>query len=741
MIQQLLRLINYAIAILLALAIATVYWYLYRPLPQRSGAIDALVEAPVTVDFDARGEPHIKGASLDDVLFAQGYVTAQDRLWQMDALRRYTAGDLAEAVGPGAVETDRESRRLRLRRVAEEAYLTLPPADRAAMAAYTRGVNAFMLSHLKSLPVEFVLLGYQPRPWSVIDCLLVSIYMFRDLTTSWRDEITKRDMLAAGDPAKVEYLYPVRAGWEALPGSNSWALAGRHTASGKPLLSNDMHLAYSLPGIWYMTHLTAPRLDVAGVSLPGVPGVIVGHNQRIAWGITNLGFDVQDLYIEQIDEQNGRYTYQGQPQQARLEREIIRVKGAPPVEIGVWVTRHGPLFVTEGGAHMALRWTLYLPGLLQYPILDIDRAQNWQQFTAVLERFPGPASNFVYADVDGNIGYHAAGKLPIRAGYRGDVPVDGASGKFDWDGFIPFDKLPAYFNPPGGIIDTANQNPFPVDYPYPLNGQFAPPERSVQIHHLLESHESWKPEDLLKVQGDVYAAFGKFLAGQLVAAYDKRQAHNSSLDPAVALLRGWNGQMDRTLAAPLIMALAYQQVRTAVAERAAPDKGLAYDGKLAQAVVEKLLRERPPGWFDDYDEMLLRALVDAVEEGRRMQGRDIRAWQYGNWMRIGITHPVTHQVPLIGKYFDIEPAPVSGWNTTVKQVTRTLGPSMRMNADLGDWDHSLLNGLTGQSGQILSSHYRDQWADYYAVRSYPMQFRKVDVRSELTFRPSAAPRE
>ena len=735
MFSRLLRLINYAIALLLLLVLGLVYWFVWRPLPQRSGTVEADIGAPVPVAFDARGVPQIRAASLEDALFVQGYVTAQDRLWQMDMLRRVTAGDVSEVVGPAGLDNDRESRRLRLRRIAENAYTTLPIADRAAMAAYARGINAFIDAHRNALPVEFTLLGYQPRPWSVVDSLLVCIYMFRDLTTSWRDELLKRGMLASGDPAKVQYLFPVRVGWESPPGSNSWALAGRHTASGKPLLSSDMHLEYSLPGIWYMVHLAAPDLDVAGVSLPGVPGVIVGHNRRIAWGITNLQFDVQDLYQEPIDEQNGRYLYQGKPAQARLERELIRVKGSNPVELAFWVTRHGPVFLTENGARFALQWTLAVHGIVQYPILDLDRAQNWQQFTAALERFPGPGSNFVFADVDGNIGYHAAGKLPKRTGYSGDLPVDGASGKYEWEGFIPFDELPATYNPPSGIVVSANQNTFPAGYPYPVNGNFAPPDRSVQIRHLLSAREGWKAADLLPVQGDVYDAFGKFLARQLVAAYEKRQAHNPSLDPAIAALRAWNGQMDRRQAAPFIIALTYQQVRLAIAENAAPGQGAAYDYKLAQAVVEKLLRERPAGWFDDYDEMLLRALVDAVEEGRRMQGKEITRWQYGNYMRIGVVHPVTHQVPVIGKYFDIAPVPMSGWNTTVKQVTRALAPSMRMNADLGDWDRSLLNVMTGQSGQILSSHYRDEWPDYYAVRSYPMPFGKVESKSVMTFRP------
>ena len=305
-----------------------------------------------------------------------------------------------------------------MRRIAEAAYATLPAADRAAFAAYARGVNYFIATHPTGLPLEFTLLGYQPRPWSVVDSLLVCLYMYRDLTTTWRDEILKRDMLANGDRQKVEFLFPLAAGAGPQPGSNAWAIAGSLTASGKPLLSNDMHLDYSLPGIWYMTHLQAPGIDVSGVALPGAPGVMVGHNQRIAWGITNLQFAVQDLYIEQFDDRTGRYFYRGQVEQARPERELIRVKGQPPFEIVVWVTRHGPLYVTDGNIHMALRWTAAEPGAIQFPILDIDRAQNWPQFTAALERFPGPGSNFVYADTAGNIGFHVAGKLPQRRGYQ-----------------------------------------------------------------------------------------------------------------------------------------------------------------------------------------------------------------------------------------------------------------------------------------------------------------------------------
>ena len=730
--------VNLGIAIALAAALALAYWYVWRPLPPASGRVVAPLSAAAAVSFDRLGVPHIRAATQEDALFVQGYVTAQDRLWQMDALRRFAAGDLAEILGPAGLESDRDARRLRIRRIAEASYAALPAADRAAYAAYARGVNFFIAQHLGSLPLEFTLLGYQPRPWSVVDSIVVCLNMFRDLTTSWRDEIVKRNMLAAGDRQKVDFLFPLGAGLGPQPGSNAWALAGSRTASGKPLLSNDIHLAYSLPGIWYMTGLQAPGLDVSGVALPGAPGVIVGHNQRIAWGITNLEFDAQDLYLEKFDDRTGRYEYRGQMEQARAEREIIRVKDQPASEITVWVTRHGPVIYAEGNARMALRWVAGEPNVFEYPILDIDRARNWTEFTGALARFPGPGSNFVYADVDGNIGYHAAGKLPIRRGFAGDTPVDGASGDFEWDGFIPFERLPAAFNPPSGLIVSANQSTFPADYPYPVNGRFAAPGRARQIRDAVSARGKWRAEDMLAIQKDVYSGFYKFLAEQIVTAYDRRATPNPGMDSTVALLRGWNGQMAKDQAAPFAISLAYRYIRSAAAENAAPGSGPQYESTLAPLAVEKLLRERPAGWFSDYDAMLLRALVDAVEEARRLQGPDPRRWQYGSYLKIAINHPVIHQLPLVGTYFDIGPVPMSGAESTVKQTTRVLAPSMRMNADLGDWDRSLLNITTGQSGQILSGHYRDQWEAYYHGLSFPMQFGKVEAKSKLEFAPAAA---
>ncbi len=438
----LLRAVNLSIAVLALALLATAFWFTWRPLPETSGEIAAPIRAKAEVVRDSLGVPHIHAESWEDAIFLQGYATAQDRLWQLDAERRFAAGELAEIVGPTALETDREAHRLRLRRLAESEEKNLTPASRAIFAAYARGVNYFIETHRDRLPLEFTLLRYEPRPWRISDSLLVGLQMARELTNSWRDDLNKQKMLEKGDPAKVSYLWPERTGGESQPGSNAWAVSGAHTASGKPILANDPHLVWGAPATWWQVHLVAPDLDVAGMSLPGLPAVILGHNRKIAWGMTNLGYDVEDLFTEQINLQTGQYLYQGRVEQGALERDVIAVKGALPVESFTYMTRQGPVFLNEDNRNYVLRWSPTGAEAFDYPFLDLDRASNWKEFNEVLARFPGPSQNFVYADVEGNIGYHAAGQLPIRSGCRGDVPADGSKGDCEWKGYIPYDELP-----------------------------------------------------------------------------------------------------------------------------------------------------------------------------------------------------------------------------------------------------------------------------------------------------------
>ncbi|MEP6537788.1 MAG: penicillin acylase family protein [Bryobacteraceae bacterium] len=722
------------VAVALVAALVTVYWVVYRVLPKTSGEIHAPVSAGASITRDSLGVPHIVAGSVEDALFLQGYATAQDRLWQMELIRRFAAGELSEVLGRVTLEADRDSRRLRLRRLAEEHYKGLDAKERSYLAAYARGVNYFLETHAKSLPVEFTLLRIDPRPWSVVDSILVGLGMYRDMTASWKDELQRAKMQKGAEPAMFQYLYPKRSGGDVQPGSNAWVLGGKRTASGKPLLANDPHLEFAMPSTWYLLHMRAPGMNVSGSTLPGVPSVIIGHNERIAWGMTNLHFDVQDLYAEKLNLQTGQYLFQGKVEQARLERELIRVKGEKPVEFANWVTRHGPVWNTDGGQVLTLRWIGAEPGIFRFPMIDLDMARNWQEFRAAVSRFYAPGQNFVYADVDGNIGYQAAGKLPIRASYDGDLPADGSTGADEWTGFIPFEELPSLYNPPSGLIISANQNPFPKDFKYRVNGLFAPYYRPRQILNLLSAKSGWKPEEMLAVQKDVYSGLSLFLAKQIVTAYDKRGAQNPSLTDPVKILRDWNGQMEKDLAAPFLVSLIYQHLRRTVAERVTADGGAVYDSPMSGPALENLLRARPASWFADYDQMLLRVFVSAVEEGRRIQGRNANKWKYGEYLDLALKNPIIGQIPWIGPYFNIGPVPMSGSPTSVKQTSKRLGPSMRFVADLSDWEKSLQNITIGESGQVLSWHYKDQWDAYYTGHSFPMRFGKVEG-SVLTVTP------
>lgn len=730
----LLRAINLSIAVLLLALIGAIYWYAWRPLAQTSGEISAPVSAGATVSRDALGVPHIAASTIEDAIFLQGYVTAQDRLWQMDGLRRLAAGELAEVIGKSALEADQDARRSRLARIADESEKAMPAADRAILAAYARGVNFYLETHRGRLPVEFTLLNYEPRPWSKRDTVLAGLQMYRTLTSSWHDEINKLHMLQKGDRAKVEFLFPVRSGSESQPGSNAWVISGARSSTGKPILANDPHLDFTVPSTWYMVHLQAPGLNVTGVSLPGAPGVIIGHNDRIGWGVTNLQFDVQDLYREKFDAQTGRYAFGDRVEQARLERGAIAIKGAKTTEFDQWVTRHGPVLLNDEKQNYALRWAASDAASFQFPFLELNRARNWEEFKTAIARFPGPGQNFVYADVDGNIGYHATGRLPIRpANCRGDVPAEGAAADCEWQGFVPFDELPQFYNPASGVIVTANQNPFAEDYKYPVAGNFAPHYRSRGIRLKLEAQAKWQPKEMIGIQKDVYSEFSDFLATQMVAAWDSKK--DSGLTDAVNLLRGWTGQMEKRTAAPMVVQLAYEELRKAVAERAAPGLADAYDFAMSPAVIERLLRERPAGWFDDYDQLLLKCLTQGIAVGRRIQGSRPVKWDYGQFMELKIAQPVDGQVPMIGKYFDIGPVAMSGSSTTIKQTTRRLGPSMRMTVDFSDLEKSTMNITVGESGQPLSRHYKDQWNAYYGATSFPMQFGHVDAKDVLIVKP------
>ena len=734
------RILNVSIAVLIVLIALAVYWYALRPLPKTSGELTAPISAPAVIKRDARGVPHIEASSWQDAIFLQGYATAQDRLWQMDGLRRFGAGELAEVFGPSLSASDERARRMRMRAIAEAAVNRLSPDVRALMVEYARGVNYFLDTHRGDYSLEFSLPGrqYDPRPWTLADSILVGLVMYRDLTDKSNFKLDKGKLLGlATDPAKMHMLFPAVEGEYVSPGSNAWAVSGAHTADGAPMAANDPHLAYGIPGTWHLVHLKAPGLNVSGAALPGLPSVITGHNEQIAWGVTNLQSDVLDLYVEQIDERTGRYLFQGKAEQAQLDTETIGVRGDKPITLNIWVTRHGPIVFHESGKSYSMRWTANEG--FDFPFFAIDQARNWDQFRAALARFWGPPQNFVYGDRAGNIGYQAAGRVPMRRNFDGDVPLDGASGTYEWDGYIPFEQMPSIYNPPSGIVATANQDPFPADYAYRVTGDYADKYRIRQIRALLSAKPKLTVDDMLAIQKDVYSAFDLFLAQQAAAAVAKRGATDGELRTAAAQLRGWTGQMDKDEAAPMIAELLHDQLAQSLVRSLVPNQSnrAIPDIYPRPQVIETLLRTGPHGWVknEDWDGWLINNLNAALAQGRRREGSRIASWQWGRVHAWNLAHPVGKQLPFISGFFDIGPVPMSGAGTSVKQTTISLGPSERMVVDLGDLDRSVQNLVTGESGFVASSHYKDQWPAYYAGKSFPMQFDHVDAQDVLRVTP------
>lgn len=717
-------------------ALSVAWWTTRRVLPPTTGEILTAVHAPVVVTRDAEHVPHIRAANIEDALFAQGYITAQERLFQMDYMRRQAAGELAAIFGSRALTSDTEMRRLRLRRVAAMHAANLTPVERQALAAYARGVNYFIEQNLGRLPVEFTLLEYDPAPWSIQDSVLVGLEMARTLSLSFREEILKSSLLSVGEPALVQQLFPLRTGLEPQPGSNAWAVSGAHTQSGKPLLAGDPHLAFTLPGIWYEIHLQAPGLNVTGASLPGAPAVIIGHNDHFAWSNTNLHFDVSDLYKEQTNLPAGVARFENSLERLRVEQEVIAVRGSRPVTIAVISSRHGPIMGAEGNQQLALRWTATDPGGFTFPFLELNMAKNWNEFRAALSRFAGPAQNYVYADREGNIGYQAAGRLPIREGFSGDVPADGASGKFEWKGYIPFEDLPSYYNPPSGFVVTANENPFPASYRYPVSGYFSPHYRAAQIHSRLRKRTKWDAPGMASIQRDVYSAFHHFLARELARVGKARGSANPKMAEAGDLLATWNGLMEPDAPQPYIVKLTYDHLRRAIVDRAAPGRGASCNEGIGYAVVERLLRQRPKEWFSDYDAVLLRAFTAALDEGDRIINLNPGRWRYGPHNQLKLSHPILGDLKWVGGLlFTIGPAPMPGAATTVFQFSGRVGPSMRLIADLADWDRSTLTTPTGQSGLVLSGHYRDRWEPYIGGHELPWRFTNP-TGDQLTLKPN-----
>jgi penicillin G amidase len=784
------RILRWLVLIALAILAGVVaygYYVAHSALPQLDGRLQVSgLAAPVTVTRDRQGVPTIEAASLDDLFFAQGYVTAQDRLWQMDVMRRFGSGELSEILGEDLLKLDREQRILGLRAAAKKAIEMASPRDRAFFDAYAHGVNAFIGTHGDRLPIEFRILHYRPKPWTAEDSVVIANSMVKDLNYHYfYDALSREKILAKLGPELTADLY-VNRSWhdrpptvmredltepdndpngsdddddddspdnsvtqktpmssDALPaegipvnGSNDWVISGAHTVTGKPLLSNDMHLGHQMPNLWYEAHLHSGALDVAGVTLPGMPYVIVGHNQRIAWGFTNVGPTVTDVYIENFNPQGAYQTPNGWVQPEH-RAEVIHVKDKPDMNVDVKITRHGPVItelVPGETRPLALRWTLY--DGLRIPFFDVNSAQNWDEFRRAFSQLDAPGQNVVYADVDGNIGYQTTGKVPIRAAGDGSLPVSGEDNAHEWTSYIPFEKLPSIYNPPSGIIGTANGRITPDDYPNSISMEWEAPWRTARIYHVLESGRQFSAADMLALQTDVQSEAGLFAAERFVYAIDHDAKASARVKQAAELMRSWDGRMQASSAAPTIAENSVRELRrlllepklgAAPADAANEDEVLSwktYSWEMRSVWLENILLHRPKRWlpekYSNYDELLTAAVDAAVNDPQAP--KDLAAWRWGAFNAVEIQHPVLGKIPIIRHWSGPGVQEQSGSGYTVKAVTRRHGPSERFTANLADLDQSTLNIVTGQGGNFLSPYYMDQWKAWYEGTTFTLPF-------------------
>ncbi|MDZ7643428.1 MAG: penicillin acylase family protein [Woeseiaceae bacterium] len=740
--------------------------------------VDGL-DAPAEIIIDRWGVPHIYAGTHYDAFFVQGFNAARDRLWQIDLWRRRGLGQLAEAFGSDYVEQDKAARLFLYRGDMYREWLAYGSDAKRIAEAFTAGVNAYIDLLDKRpdlLPPEFALLDYRPEKWTPADVVRIRGHgLWRNVSS----EVRRARIACDGTLEQATYWQPLEPAWETripagldpcdIPddvletyylakapvsfsgpedavalareaardrslGSNNWVVAPRRTATGRPILADDPHRSHAVPSLRYIAHLVAPDLNVIGAGEPALPGISIGHNERIAFGLTIFSIDQEDLYVYERD--GDGYRYDGGTESVKAVTETIAVRGDDDVDVTLRFTRHGPVVATTDEHLFAVRAAWLDAGMAPYfGSVEYMRAQNWREFLAALNRWGAPSENQVYADIDGNIGYKPAGLFPRRPGWDGLLPVPG-DGRYEWDGYYDMDVLPVEYNPARGFTGTANSMNLPEDYPieqYPMGLEWTAPWRYRRLWEVLEDQDSHTIEDSLALQRDYESVLARRLVEHVPPAGDS---------PAAALLRDWNGVLaPDSAAAALYNVWLHRHLEPSLAAMLVPDDPLRVAPLDTRGILRLLTEERS-------DAVVRRTLAAAWEETRELLGDDPSAWRWGDLHRMRFEHPLLAYAS--GELREQMTYPDyarggSGYttNSTAFRPADFLvrsGASFRMVLDVGNWDAARMTSAPGQSGDPASPFYDNLLEGWATDGSFPLLYSREAILENAVLTIRLAPR-
>jgi penicillin amidase len=789
--------------ILCLVVLALVFWFVIRPWPKLDGTIKIPgLQDKVTILTDKWGIPNIYAQNEHDLFMAQGYMHAQNRMWQMEMNRGNANGRLSSLLGKRGIGADMFYRSFGLRRIAERTWDLLDQDYRNILMAYAEGVNAYLDTHKNNLPLEYRILGVKPDPWTPIDTLAYGNLMGFSLSGNHKLEYLRSKIVAKIGPDLTYQLFPPQA--EGTPliipteaenyknlakdsvsvanfddnwmfdldpdeglGSNDWTVHGSRTKSGKPFLANDMHLGLGLPSTWYQNGLHGGRFDCVGFSMAGVPTVIVGHNKSIAWGCSNLNPDTQDLYMEQLDnlEHPAKYKYKDQWLDLEVVHEVLNVKGQGEVPFNIYFTNHGPILPSITGEDvsktpLAMKWAVGDGNLLFSAVVKVNLAANWSQFRDALRLWEMPGQNFVYADVDGNIGYQSTGKVPIRSkNYNGLVPVPGWTGEYEWTGFIPFEDMPATYNPTQGFAAAANNQVIPDDYPYTLTLDWYPGWRAKRISDLLAASNQLTMEDMKNIQSQRYSIPAETLCPYLLALEPGNEPEKIGLQK----VKEW----DRYVQADSVGAAIYEAWLTNVIKNTISDElgeqltGTYlwgnYQRHASQTVtlIVNIIKDKDHILWDDVntpqkenrDDILKKSFQDTLAFYTKKLGKDINQWRWGSVHTVTFGHSILGGIRPLAMFVNSKTYPMGGDQFTVSEAGYRKGvnydvfhgPSQRMIVDLSDWDNSIMVNSTGQTENLGHPNRLDVIPLWLNHQYYQMNFSEEKVKAAKRHELSLVP--